>query len=289
MHTTSRLTLDVPDGTDLESAFPSVSSNQMGTLDNAVLVTENTISSRPLPGAVEKDHLFRATDLDQWSITDGASWFTLLTLGAPFLTPVASSAASITAAAGQAIVAFASTAQTIDLPPSPAAGSVVAVTALNASGSAPKTIAASGSNAINGVGLSTVASFLLGTSGASVMLMWDGGHWEVVAGQQDTGWQPLSLSANIASGGYGASARLVGDRVWLKGYLQNNTGSTDSGTVATIPSGMRPSATLALGLVVNVGGGSIEWTINTSGALSCPTGFAGGGYVYLDDHSYTLS
>jgi hypothetical protein len=67
------------------------------------------------------------------------------------------------------------------------------------------------------------------------------GRWRLLSG-----WASLTLGTNIAasSGAYTRSARLVGDRVFLRGALINNGGST-SATLATIPSGMSPTATVA--------------------------------------------
>ena len=101
-------------------------------------------------------------------------------------------------------------------------------------------------------------------------------------------WQALTLATNIASGGYGASARLEGTVVRLRGTLTNNTGSADSGTLATIPSGLRSSGNLVLvaGLGTNSSGGL---QISSAGAVSVGTGLTNGVSVSLDGITYTLS
>jgi hypothetical protein len=71
---TSRLTLQEPLISDSTSELRlSITANAQ-TLDNAVLVTEGTLVERPTASSVEKDHIFRATDVDEWYITDGTTW-----------------------------------------------------------------------------------------------------------------------------------------------------------------------------------------------------------------------
>lgn len=71
---TSRLSLVIPASTDNESTFPSQATTTYNILDNATLVTEGTLASRPLATSVEKDHIYKATDTVQWFISDGTNW-----------------------------------------------------------------------------------------------------------------------------------------------------------------------------------------------------------------------
>lgn len=201
-----------------------------------------------------------------------------------------SSGASITAIAGQTVECTGTT-QTVTIPnPNIGAGATVTVTAAGSqTGAAPVTVTTP-AGVIHGVGLSGATSILLGTPGASVTLLSDYSNWFITAGQQDSGWVALSLSSNVATTlGYTASARLQGDAVKLKGTLTNNTGSSDTGTLATISAGLRPSATVysIAGLLVN--GGGLQIQITTAGALSVPSGLGNTGTIGFDGVTYSLS
>lgn len=71
---TSRLSLVIPASTDNESLFPSQAATTYGILDNATLVTEGTLASRPLVGSVEHNHIYRATDTGVYYFSDGTNW-----------------------------------------------------------------------------------------------------------------------------------------------------------------------------------------------------------------------
>jgi hypothetical protein len=104
----------------------------------------------------------------------------------------------------------------------------------------------------------------------------------------NSGWVALSLSTNIASGGYGASARLQGDTVRLKGTLTNNTGSSTTATLATIPAGMRPSGTvITVGALSSTSAQGIQ--ITSAGALSVPTSINNAAVLDLTAATYTLT
>lgn len=116
--------------------------------------------------------------------------------------------------------------------------------------------------------------------------------------QQDSGWVPLTLSSGIGAyyGDRTPSARLLGDRVELKGSLQNNTGATIAAgtTVATIPSGYRPNVVGVPGLrfIVFVTStqnfDSIE--IPSAGTISTVTqGWLSTGIIDLDGVAYSLT
>jgi hypothetical protein len=103
-------------------------------------------------------------------------------------------------------------------------------------------------------------------------------------------WTALSLATNITSTGiYVAASRIEGTVVRLRGQLTNGTGSSDSGTLATIAVGAgRPPGT------VNVGAGGIGVVnqaiiITSAGAISANGGVTNSGIVYLDGLTFTLS
>lgn len=160
-----------------------------------------------------------------------------------------SSGVSFTAAYNTSIQA--SPGITVTLP-SPVATQIVAVHANNGvTTSSPVTVA--GSN-INGLGLLNASSFLLGTPSSSVILQGDGTNWLIIAGQQDTGWVTIGLQTNWAttSGYYAPGGRLIGDRVWLRGSAQNNTGGPAYFSV-TLPTGMTPARSLSFPAIYSAG------------------------------------
>lgn len=116
--------------------------------------------------------------------------------------------------------------------------------------------------------------------------------------QQDSGWIPLALASGIGAyyGDRTPSVRLLGDRVELKGTLQNNTGGTVAAgtTLATIPSGYRPNIVGVPGLrfivfvTCSANLDSIE--IPGTGTISTVTqGWLSTGMVDLDGVSYSLT
>jgi hypothetical protein len=286
--TTSRLGLVQPIGTDGAAELRVSITANAADLDcttryfQGTLANRSTVDSSPIAG-----DLYGGTDTGLLYEYNGSAWVTLMTLGMGMLAVSAQTGASYTATVGQLVIGNSSSAQTITLP-SPSANALVAVQAgTGHTGAAPVTVSTP-SGSIIGVGVSA-ASLKLGTVGAQVQLQSDGTNWYVVDGQQDTGSVALSLASNIASGGYGASAQLLGGRVWLKGTLTNNTGSTDSGTLATIPSGLRPTANVAY--VVNLTGFSTATpiTITTAGAISAGGGLSSSAGIDLTPVNYTLS
>lgn len=232
MHTTSRLGLDVPDSTDAVSGFPTVAGQQMGILDNAVIYEENTLVNRPVASSTAHGTLFRTTDTNGETLgwNDGAVW---LPLG---LIP-ASVSTNTTALSGQAIITTGSSAVTVTLPTN-TKGAMVAVMNRSTGGTT-----VSGSN-IQGTGLSSASSFPLGTVGASAVLLADGTNWNIIAGQQDTGWVALTPGTSItASTSPVAAARLVGDKVYYRGSLTTATSFAGPNVLlATIAAGATATA-----------------------------------------------
>lgn len=98
------------------------------------------------------------------------------------------------------------------------------------------------------------------------------------------GWQTLTLTSGIVvpSGYYKPSARIEGDTVRLAGTMQNTSGSTISGVLATLPSAsLYPTGNV---LLANE---SIYITAGTGG-LDYPSGLANNGVVGLDGLSFIL-
>lgn len=137
---------------------------------------------------------------------------------------------------GDMVAALSTGAVTITAP-TPGVGVKFGVIAgFNATGLAPVTIARHGSEVFYGLGfMSGFASLTLGTAGSYIVFECDGTNWLQIAGQQDSGWVPLTLPAGVSALGAIPSARLQGDVVQLDGVAQS--GSTISSGVlwATLP------------------------------------------------------
>ena len=225
MHSTSRLGLNIPDGSDNESAFPTVSNQQMTTLDASVVEFSGTLSNRSsVVSSPQIGFDYYATDTKQWFRYNGSAWQALR------LIPVSTST-STTAVDGQELLVTGSSAITITLP-SHASGQMVGVTNYSSGGTTVS------GTLIQGLGLSSASSFPLGAVGAHAILLDDGTNWNLIAGQQDTGYLAMTLGSGVNSiAGYTPAARLVGNMVELCGTLHNNSGTTLAAftTMATLP------------------------------------------------------
>lgn len=165
------------------------------------------------------------------------------------------------------------------------AGGVVTVTA--------------GSGVILGLGLGAggVSSITLGTTYAAVVLVGGGTNWAIASGQQDTGWLALSLTSGFAAlgGAYTPAARLIGDRVFLRGAVNNGSaGSFGNAAFATIPSGLRPASTVYTGAGSHLVQGSGETAdmmlIATGGGISMQGAFGpNSSFAGLDGINFSLA
>jgi hypothetical protein len=176
--------------------------------------------------------------------------------------------------------------------PAPSLNALVGVVAgASATGANPITVARHSVDVINGVGLSSATSFALGIPGAHALLQSDGTNWFVIAGQQDTGWVNLTLGSGMATHGSDTpAARLVGDRVTLRGAIDQSSGSAS--TLATVPAAMKPSgATFLPGAMFQSPNYFATWfTVNTStGVMGSANSGTAPISFYFDDCSYTLS
>lgn len=227
--TTSRLTLTQPAGGDPPSALRTSIGSNTAILDNSVLFTEGTLVLRPAATAVEHGHFYNATDTGQLAWSNGTTW-------KPFgLTPV-TAPASTAAAAGQMMICNPG-AITITLP-TPTAGALVGVQASAAATSSAGTTITASSGAIYGVGTNGATSIPLAMPEASVVLLGTGSNWNIVCGQRDTGWVPLTFTSNwtYTSGTYTTtpSYRVIGDKLHFKGQVTNNVaGTLPAGTYIT--------------------------------------------------------
>lgn len=189
---------------------------------------------------------------------------------------------SATATAGLSYVVSAS--QTLTLPASPTKGDIIrAAAASTVTGATAVTVAASGGKGINGLGLSAASLLKLGTPFAHTTLQYDGTNWQIIDGQQDTGWLALSLSGGVSAvgGGYSPSYRVLGDRVWLRGGVSFT--ATASITIATLPAGARPANGAFLPPLAP---GMNSCGIGTGGGMLC----AGSSFTnaYLEGQGFSL-
>lgn len=121
--------------------------------------------------------------------------------------------------------------------PTPTANATVGVIAnAGQTGTTPTTVAASAGK-INGLGVAAATSVRLGTVGAMVILVGDGTNWNIVGGEQDTGWY-----ANTGTAPAPGVARVVGDRAYGRIPMVPGAGSTsyENGTVGN-PLGVVPT------------------------------------------------
>lgn len=198
-------------------------------------------------------------------------------------------ATSISASNGDFICASATNvAQTVTLP-TPSMGSRVKVQSLFNTGATPCTIS-TGSGAILGLGLNA-SSMKLGTTGACVELVGSGSNWLIGAGEQDTGWVTLTpvsgMSSPATTGGYTFAARLRGDRVELRGAVDNVSAGAST-TITTLPTQFRPAANAYF---ANYGGSVVGGGANvlTSGVVQLGFAITNGTITAFDGVSFSLS
>lgn len=168
--------------------------------------------------------------------------------------------------------------------PTPTANATVGVIASSGqTGAAPTTVTRS-SGVINGLGVAGATSIALGAVGAYVVLLADGTNWNIVAGQQDTGWVALTLSGGASQVGstHTVGYRLQGDRVWLRGAV--SFGSASAITIFTLPAGARPTSGNAN--FPPLASGVVTAAVTTAGAMIL--GGAAMGNAYLDGVSFDI-
>jgi hypothetical protein len=203
---------------------------------------------------------------------------------------VSSVSGTVTAVSGNAYEAAASTTITLPTPVKNSTVTIIAGTAVTSS--TPVTVNAGATGKINGPGLSSASSFVLGQPGAFTMLLADGSNWFVIAGQQDTGWVTLTAPSGWTNGAgtvyYTAAYRLVGDTVRLRGPFTNQTGST-AGFSTTIPAAIVPAKTVLWVAYANSGVVWVSVGQSAPNSFSCQSLVTNGSSVFFDGASYPLS
>lgn len=202
------------------------------------------------------------------------------------LSPLQTTATNLAATVGQLLFCYSGAATTVTLPAGPAAGNMVGIVAIN--NSTVITVQGNG-HTFEGLGLGAASSFQLGAPGANALLMYTGQYWIFLGGQQDSGWQAITLGSGWAAAAtmYTPQARLMGDRVWLRGGA---TGS--SNTPGTIPSGLRPASVVLLPFTSVTSGGAYgsaipTLQIPTNGVMSLASGVPNSTFSY-DGLSYSI-
>jgi hypothetical protein len=200
---------------------------------------------------------------------------------------------SRTGIAGESVAV--SPSQTLTLPASPAKGDIIQILALGTvTGTTPVTVTASGSKVINGVGLSSASSFLLGMPNAYATVQYDGTAWRVIAGQQDTGWvtwtQPTSWTP---TSGNPPAVRVVGNVASMRGQTQNQTGTSQTVYATGL---VLPAAAIPTVQRIGQGGGTTGlpgcfFNIPTNGSMQLnPTSaIANNTFINFDGISYSIS
>lgn len=122
-----------------------------------------------------------------------------------------------------------------------------------------------------------------------------GSVWLVVSVAPLT-YTSLSLASGVSafSGDYTPSARVEGDRVWLRGTVENTSGGniTANTTVFTLPSGMAPSVSTALVPAMNTASSSSTTAtylqVASTRAVSLTINIATGSTVALNGLNFSL-
>jgi hypothetical protein len=230
--------------------------------------------------------------LDHNNLSPTAGLLPAQLAGASLGLTTAVTSGTVSAVAGQMVVATASL--TVNLPSTPAKDDTIGVLIGGSAvtGAAPVFVVAP-THGIYGGGLgpSGATNITLGALGAWAILKFDGSNWGMI-GQIDTGWVTLTLATNVGTGiGFSnpPEGRLQGDSILLRGVGENNTGGTITAgtTFATLPTGMRPATPIPL--VVNQTGTIVGASVATSGAISLElVGWPSATWLSLDDHTLRL-
>lgn len=156
--------------------------------------------------------------------------------------------------------------------PTPRKGARVTVISYNGSGAAPVAVSAAPA-IISGAGAGGTY-ILLGAPGAFATLLSDGVGWQIVEGEQNTGWLQLPLYPGYVNyaGGYQAPGyRKRGDVVTLRGLVTYTTISSYAiWTPVLLPVGCRPvGANLIFTTIGSYSGGNIAFRtdVQTNGDI----------------------
>ncbi len=171
--------------------------------------------------------------------------------------------------------------------PAPTAGIAIGFKKAD-SGAGLNTITA-GSGVILGPGTGSAGSASIPCSalGAYVVLQGDGTNWHIVAGQQDSGWVPLTYSnswvssGGPASGATAAGYRLIGNEVRLGGAIKSGT---NAATAFTLPAGARPPTNVNVLVMSLSTGGLADYlgSISITAAGAAEAQFTAAGFLQLN-------
>lgn len=268
-NTTTRLGLTQPIGSDNPSLLRTSITADTNTLDNAAMYSEGTLANLPGTPSPTSGAVYRATDADQLFLSSGSAWF-----GVARAMTLATSNVAATVGNWQFLTMTGAT-TTATLPASPPVGMICGViTGVSIGGAAPVTVSA-GANTIDLPGATTpVSNITLGYPGAYVLLMWGGLVWRAISGGEDTGWVSLSLGTNISAyDSLTPSCRRINGEIKLRGGLLTGATISANTTLATIPTGFRPSGLVILNSAIVLGSG------NASGAPLLLNGSGNNGFI----------
>ena len=176
--------------------------------------------------------------------------------------------------------------------PSPSVNAVVGI--LAASGSISGTnyvvVERTSGAVINTTGAWGATEVLLGTPGAFIFLQSDGTNWYRIAGDQDTGWVPMTLNTGnsiiAVPDWYTPAYRTQGDVTSMRGAAANNGSSLSTGAVwaSGLPA---PASDVGVsGSNFTIAYGSLA--VNTSGQLALNSAAPHATEVSLDGLFYPL-
>lgn len=122
-----------------------------------------------------------------------------------------------------------------------------------------------------------------------------GSAWLLISASALT-YTSVTLASGVSafSGDYTPSARVEGDRVWLRGTVENTSGGniTANTTIFTLPSGMAPSVSTALVPAMNTASSSSTTAtylqVASTRAVSLTINIATGSTVALNGLNFSL-
>lgn len=265
--TTSRLALTQPVGTDPASELRTSITGNATTLDAAAMYQSGTFAARPTASSVPAGTVYYATDIgayyvsngtawaiigtpqsgtlsarpaagvfgrtyyatdtNQFSRDTGSAWLQLLALG---VSPLAAKPVSGNYTANAGDLVLATTTLTVTLPAASANKNALIGIKLNAL-SGTVTVSSSGGIGFVGDASGAQTSFQLGAPFAFALLQSDGSAWQMIAGQQDTGWV--------------SGKRVIGDRSHGVTSIVIPSGSSSASTVVAHGLGATPTQVVA--------------------------------------------
>lgn len=252
-------------------------------------ITDSLIANATITGGKIAAGTVAGTNIAEFTIAQGN-----MIAGAGFAEGVFTGF-SYTVPASVSQIVYAQAEITITAPLSPGTGAIFGVVTTDTTGATPVTVEWSGGHKFNFPGgtFGGVDSFLLGGDQAYAIFIYIGGGWQCFSGGQDSGWIPLTLGTNVTTNSvfYTPSVRLKGDQVFLKGFIENISGSNilSGDDIFTIPAGLWPGKDVAIGgsdpSAVYPG----PLLISTTGHATLSPNFNNGAQLGLDGMSYSVN